>query len=129
MDFKLQCKLNSKYPDLLNSKTAFSLFGITCGDGWYKILDELLKNIDDLKRDFDFEFSVLQIKEKFGALRFYYFVDVDNFKYVKFICDFIDKFVETAEKNSRTVCELCGDTGKLYTSEAWVETRCENCKM
>src|SRR5574343_2081161 len=77
-------QLTSKYPKLLRNmygdprKTCLA-FGIECGDGWYKILDDLCKAIQaavDYKNrrgeDPNNDVIVDQIKEKFGGLRFYY---------------------------------------------------------
>ena len=42
------------------------------GDGWYYIVDNICKGIYHLIGDKDVNVDVLQIKEKFGGLRFYY---------------------------------------------------------
>ena len=52
MDQKLQNKLMDKYPkifiqkELPMTKTAMC-WGISCGDGWYDLIDELCENIQN----------------------------------------------------------------------------------
>lgn len=60
-------------------------------------------------------FSVTQVKEKFGTLR-YYCSGNDN------ICDFIDY----AEHASEHTCEACGEYGKLR-DDGWLVTQCDKC--
>ena len=67
--------------------------------------------------------SVLQIKEKFGGLRFYYNVQGK--------CDyrFIDGAVDFAENLSYNTCEYCGTTSdKVGMTEGWVCVICEDCQ-
>lgn len=56
----------------------------------------------------------VQIKEKFGGLRFYY--DGGD--------DFIHAIVQMAELMSERTCEVCGDKGKLY-QKGWHRTLCK----
>jgi hypothetical protein len=61
-------------------------------------------------------FSVDQVKEKFGTLRFY--------------CpgnDRIRRYVRFAEALSARTCEICGGYGKLGHCGGWYSTRCEKC--
>jgi hypothetical protein len=87
-------------------------FNIECGDGWFDIIAELLDKLIVLSgaepEDF-LDFSVTQIKEKFGGLRFYYAIGPD--------CSHrrIQTLVEGAERRSLTVCELCGKEANVRT--------------
>ena len=46
-------------------------WGFECGDGWYEVLYELSQNLDDyLKENPAIDFEVVQVKSKFGFLRF-----------------------------------------------------------
>jgi hypothetical protein len=61
-------------------------------------------------------FAVLQVKEKFGTLRFY--------------CpgsDAIDKYVRLAHRLSVVTCEDCGKPGTSNDS-GWIRTQCEECR-
>lgn len=91
------------------------VFGCECNDGWYNLLDELCTRIEKLADD---DFRVYQIKEKFGGLRFYVGSTT------KEILDLIDEY----EEKSYTICENCGESGKLITHFGWYVTLCEKCE-
>lgn len=92
----------------------------SCGDGWFNLIYELCKDIQielgKLPSAFTNGFFVVQVKEKFGTLRFY--VSYGNQK--------IFRLIEDAEAVSATVCEECGDIGELR-GEYWVRTLCDKC--
>lgn len=61
-------------------------------------------------------FAVVQVKEKFGTLRFY--------------CggtEAIHKYVRLAERVSSVTCEDCGNLGKANDS-GWIRTQCDACR-
>jgi hypothetical protein len=126
MDLKLQDKLFKKYPSLFRDRhksiqESCMPWGIDCGNGWYKILDELCYELSNLDVDVVFD----QVKEKFGTLRIYYHMNFDfgiNVYYEK-----IDKIVYEAEKMSAETCEVCGSKGKLRT-DGWFRVLCDTCE-
>lgn len=59
-------------------------------------------------------FNIVQIKEKFGTLRFYY----DGGDKV------IDRIVSMGERFSESTCEYCGKPGKLRQG-GWLKTLCD----
>ena len=93
------------------------------GKGWSDILANAFKRIavafDKAGADFS-EFSVSQIKEKFGALRIYVgALDAD-------IADKVYKIIDDAEVESERTCEWCGSPGKARGG-GWIKTLCDNC--
>lgn len=83
----------------------------TCvGPGWSKLIDKLYDKISE-------DVVVVQVKEKFGGLRFYVYNATDD------ELDFID-FVES---ESLTICERCGKAGRLRADRNWVLTLCDEC--
>ena len=78
------------------------------GKGWSKILDKLY----DVKPR---SVYVMQVKEKFGGLRFY----VGGASR-----EFFDA-IDAAEKESYLTCEICGEPGKLRQDLGWLLTLCE----
>ena len=82
------------------------------GKGWHSILTELCEKMSKLDKPPRFT----QIKEKFGLLRIY----TDK------IHEEADTLIHEAEKHSGTVCENCGQPGKLRTG-GWWKTLCEPC--
>ena len=92
-------------------------------DGWRKafgiqfmeeLREELIK-VNNLNT-----FRIIQIKEKFGGLRFYINGAPPNSK----IYDIIDKY----EDLSFEICEFCGAPGKTEDYQGWLFTWCKNCK-
>jgi hypothetical protein len=90
-------------------------FGV--GPGWNKLMINLFKGIDKLQPE---DFSVLQIKEKFGTLRFYFSSATK--------IEEINVLVRKAEKKSGKTCEDCGEPGKPR-GEGWIRTICDMCEV
>lgn len=75
---------------------------IGCGAGWYPILARLEQRL----RQIDPDYRVLQIKEKFGTLRFYW---------AGRNLDAGESVVADAVAESAQTCEVCGRPGHLRT--------------
>jgi len=105
-------------PTLQNNLMAF---GWECGKGWFPMLTELSDKLDAMFREkypeYMENFEVLQVKEKFGTLRFY----------VSSAPDEIYELIDEYEKKSGTICETCGKPGTLKESRGWLITICEEC--
>lgn len=84
--------------------------GFCIGDGWFKVLYDLSKSIDELCKDLsDGEYpTVDQVKEKFGTLRYYI-----NLSTIKdgFLVDSIDNLIHDAEDKCLKICDVCGELG------------------
>ena len=94
-------------------------FGVSCGDGWYWLLDNLMDIIKHYCHDNDVApIQITQIKEKFGGLRFYYNGGDDM----------IDGMAWLAEHMSYQVCEYCGTTENVGHTQGWLSTICLNCR-
>jgi len=78
------------------------------GKGWATLIDNIYDNLRE-------ETYVMQVKEKFGGLRFY----VGGATPEEF--DVIDK----AEEDSYTICEECGKPGILREDLGWILTLCD----
>ena len=76
--------------------------GCFCGNGWFKLIDELLTDIESLNPDESIK--VDQIKEKFGGLRIY----LNHYGEDDKIADQILDLIGMAEVYSTAVCESCG---------------------
>ena len=87
---------------------------IQCGAGWYPILVRLEERLGGIDPDY----RVLQIKEKFGTLRFYLAGRHDELGKAA---------VTEAEAESARTCELCGGPGYLRTRNSWLRTVCDDC--
>jgi ribosomal protein L37AE/L43A len=106
-------ELEQKYP--LSMK---GLAQIECRDGWYRLIDEFIKEMEGEVSSFtleDQEFAgLLQIKEKFGLLRIY----------VMGISDKTYEKLRDIEERSGSVCEFCGNPGSMGKYGRWLSTAC-----
>jgi hypothetical protein len=80
-----------------------------CGYGWYPLIKDLITDLIELGWDK----QVCQVKEKFGALRFYINTGSDE----------IFKRIRNAEDLSYETCETCGEKGELKLV-GWYKTLC-----
>lgn len=63
------------------------------------------------------QLEAVQVKEKFGGLRFYVINANEEQQSV----------INFAESLSYSICETCGSTHNVTQTEGWVYTRCEKC--
>jgi hypothetical protein len=93
-------------------------FGFECGDGWYWLIDQLMKCIHNYCEWNHKEFiHITQVKEKFGTLSFYY--TGGN--------EMIHGMVWFAESLSANICETCGTTENVGRTVGWIYTACQSC--
>jgi hypothetical protein len=129
---ELDKQLVEKYPRIFKNRhgdmrETLMCWGFECGDGWYQVLDSLCGNIQhyiDWKnksaaagyKDFEpvEQVVAVQVKEKFGGLRFYYDGGDDH----------ISGMVRMAESWAYHTCEECGAPGK-HRSGGWIRTLCD----
>jgi len=90
-----------------------------CGAGWNSLIDPLIKLCEERG------ITILQIKEKFGGLRFY--VSAVPSQRVGAPADILEA-IEKAEDASVTICEMCGEPGKVRGG-AWIKTLCDRCAL
>jgi hypothetical protein len=106
--------------------------GVYIDEGWYHLIDALseiiyshVKSNNDARQYYiekqykeipdEVEYpKVVQIKEKYGMLRFY----ADNTD------KYMDGVIDMAEKMSCHICEVCGAKGELRTT-GWWKTLCD----
>ena len=139
MNEQLSNKLIERYPMVLPDGMY-----VECGSGWFWILDSLCESIQNAYRhevrQRRFEINdgkiapdeelddilcpyAVQIKEKFGGLRFY--VDGMMGGWSKDTASFINM----AESLSFRTCSKCGCPAHECYSGSWVRTNCTKCDM
>lgn len=99
-------------------KTGYPV-GCECSDGWYDVIYNLCKELDELYKENNVnprKIQVLQVKEKYGGLRFYTGGLIPGGH------DIIDKY----ESLSLETCEICGKKGETRGS-SWLRTLCNKC--
>lgn len=143
MKKELDEALCAAYPKIFKDrhgdiKETLMCWGFECGDGWYQILDSLCGNIQshidwshknhewDLKwnkehpdeqravRDIVPQVVAVQVKEKFGGLRFYYEGGDEQ----------VFGMVRMAESWAANSCETCGAPGTIRRG-GWMRTLCD----
>lgn len=93
-------------------------YGFECGDGWFHLINQLCGFLNHhLKHNQIRHIKVVQVKEKFGGLRFYTYGGDDLSRGA----------IWFAESLSNTICEDCGAQGKK-NSEGWIVTLCDECR-
>jgi hypothetical protein len=88
------------------------VFGFECQDGWFDLIWKLCEDIEKVGVKEDFQ--VLQVKEKFGGLRFYCSSAPDE----------VWDLITVAEDISEKTCEICGKEGELRSRNRWLKTLC-----
>lgn len=89
--------------------------GLDIGEGWKPLVIQLDKRLAEIDPDY----TIAQIKEKFGGLRFY----TDKVNAGERTEEF-KNLIREAEKVSYTICETCGEPGEI-TQGPWVQTLCK----
>ncbi|MDD2495164.1 MAG: hypothetical protein PHE29_08230 [Tissierellia bacterium] len=97
----------------------------SCGEGWFQLIWNLCEKIETelmkLPKNSDYEFMVLQVKEKYGILCFY------TGSIPSLIADAIFNAICEAEGRSTTICESCGAGGITKHRGNWIRTLCNQC--
>lgn len=92
--------------------------------GWFKAFGhEMLEEIRDdcIKNDFLYDMRIVEIKEKYGGLRFY----IGSIPMDSKLFEIINKY----EEMSYEYCMLCGRPAETSNEGYWVETLCPDCKQ
>lgn len=99
---------------------------IECDSGWYSIIEDLSSELNEAAKQYAHgSITVVQIKEKFGGLRYYVnYIDglpqEDIFEIEQIICKY--------ENLSHKTCQRCGEQGEICARTAyWVSTLCKKC--
>lgn len=108
-------KLCAKYPKLYAQRNLPMQETCMCwgfpGDGWYDLIDRLSAKLEPLGVE------AVQVKEKFGTLRFY------TNKYV----EAAEEAIRDAEAESAKTCEICGSKKASVCGGFWLKTLCDKC--
>ena len=86
--------------------------------GWQPLVWRLLTSIDTVLTDAEAqEFRVIQVKEKWGTLSFY-------FRSSERVRAQLDALVDGACTESATMCMKCGKPAKLANNPEWIAVLC-----
>ncbi len=94
---------------------------IGCSRGWYPLIVRLDAQLAAL----DPGYTVHQVKEKFGGLRFYTSSETEPD-----VQEAMHALIDEAERASVRICEVCGSDGALSRSAGgWYRTLCPSCRV
>jgi hypothetical protein len=82
-----------------------------CEVGWYPLIQKLIEDLIVLGWDK----NISQVKEKFGGLRFYIGSGTE---------EIFERIIQ-AEKESYSICEICGEPGESRRVNGWYYTLCD----
>jgi hypothetical protein len=100
-------------------------YGLECGAGWKNIID----HTHDKLKYIDPDYKIIQIKEKFGGLRYYF----DSSLYYGSIAhEIMNDIILGAELEASRTCELCGankssDKVEIRVHKYWYFGYCQSC--
>jgi hypothetical protein len=96
-------------------------------DGWFDLIIDMSSEIcqkvaaKDLK-----EISIIDVKEKYGQLSFYYITDNMSIYNYKIFSNIIEKY----EDKSSSFCYKCGSTNDvIMTNTGWIKPVCRSCRI
>lgn len=119
MNNQLTLVLWNSFPKLYRGKDLSLMeslipFGFECEDGWFMILWNLSKELENINNlNLGYTIEATQVKEKYGGLRFY----VSGYN------DAVSTLINRAEHQSYRTCEICGSPGRLNDG-SWKMVRC-----
>ena len=101
-----------------------SLKNVRCRDGWFRIIWDLSQSLEPLIQEQicssdeykPGSFGAVQVKEKFGGLRFYMSEATEDMR----------NLIRSAERRSFKTCEMCGSPGEVRSGN-WIRTLCDEC--
>ena len=120
MNKELQTKLYERFPDLYRqhslpmTQTAMC-WGFDVDDGWFDLLWTLSLALEDETKTSGTVIEAVQVKEKFGGLRFY--VNCRRNEAIR-------QRIGIAADESFHTCEVCGKPGELREAR-WIRTLCD----
>jgi hypothetical protein len=104
-------RIRDKHPSLVTR-------GFSCEAGWFQILEDFFDDVAEIVADAaGADFTLTQVKEKFGGLRVYYGCSKD-------IRDAVSEAVRRAEESAEKTCDVCGGPGTPRRG-GWFSTRCD----
>ena len=86
-----------------------------CDDGWAGIIKEMIDKLEPYLKD---GLKIIQVREKFGTLRFY----CDGHE-----TEEVQNIIREGELKSETTCEQCGSDNAKSRNNGWIKTLCNRC--
>lgn len=109
------------------------IFFISCGTGWKDIVFKLIEDLDRIwtgykKKAGRDAWKLLQVKEKFGGLRFYPEFPEEETTDAKARKEQSYAAIDFAETQAWKTCERCGKPGHTTSVHYYIATVCDVCE-
>jgi len=114
--------LFEKFPNLYNKNPKKGLWGFECNLGWFELIEELSKELDEYCKKEKIKINPRQVKTKFAGLRFYYDLENNTPEEKR---KGIEEIIKKYEQQSEQTCETCGKHGKKISKNNWLIVACE----
>lgn len=128
-------------------ESTYGKYGLEIDKGWYPVLEKACQRISEVMEKYSIpqeSFIVLQCKQKFGALKFYWRLSADSFSgnvdfpdkgsvdfkdYTSQLRNDIDLIIKGACEEALITCEFCGKSDKSVELRQyrWIYTHCDDC--
>lgn len=121
MKTELDVRLCQRYPLIFaerasSKQTSGTGRAITCGDGWFDLIDALCERLQFWTDQHQApQVVAVQVKEKWGALCFYPSLGASQEQL---------GMIHMAEAMSARICAQCGKPGQTLVHADWFMTRC-----
>lgn len=159
MKDEFELKLQEDFPFMKQNRVdgernTYRRFGCECSGGWYSLIHNLCQEITEKYAEYQLpvDIVVLQVKQKFATLRFYYeyedapcklqALDFIGGASIRFepnktdepkqnLRNEIAEIVRKYEKKSASVCEICSadnaEHRNISTKHYYAKTVCDKC--
>jgi hypothetical protein len=119
-------KLKSNFPILYRQMgvpwQSGGMIGFHIGKGWFDLIYDLSSKIEPLLVQMKNPPFAIQVKEKFGGLRFYLGGKCEGESLEE-----IYNFINLYQSKSLITCENCGEKGNDVELGYWLKTLCLDC--
>jgi len=115
-----------------NRRDKIFIFALGCGSGWKEIVFKLIEDLDRIWTGYQQKngrdcWKLLQVKEKFGGLRFYPEFPEDEGADAKSRREQSYASIDFAETQAWKTCERCGKPGQVASVHFRMATACDAC--
>ncbi|MBK9236735.1 MAG: hypothetical protein IPO19_12155 [Rhodoferax sp.] len=135
-------QLKARFPYQFAGKN----IGLSISRGWFLLFEKLCEDIDHLLGDDKHDFHWTQLKEKFGAARFYFALDGKSEMFIDFISPHgvktvrpttakheteanlrqqIQALINKATSSTNRLCIVCGEPGAVDQFENYLLVLCK----
>jgi hypothetical protein len=111
-----RAEIVSSYPRIFHPPKSLP----ECREGWRSLIKDACREIEDALRPEEGDtINVVKIIERGGLLHIFWEGTLSARARAE-----VERAIERANIESAHTCEICGDDGRLYTSNGWLLTAC-----